>query len=135
MANEIKQAQQSPRLENGTLYWYYGDSVKIDFKFDITIYGNAYSLGENDYAIIEVFNNKGIPFNTYASNNTNSNIVTASEDSNILVVSFTLTPTNSLTFKPTQYKYNIRLVRGVGEEGSEVYYKDTLINQNTIIVE
>ena len=56
MANTtLETAKQSPRYENGKLYWYLGDNFKITFTINITKDDKPYTLQPTDKIIIEFF--------------------------------------------------------------------------------
>ena len=57
--SDIKSAKSSPRLENGILKWYHGDSFQIEWEINLTQNGEPYEYDSNDELIFSFFNKPG----------------------------------------------------------------------------
>ena len=53
--SEIKPAKSSPRIENGVLRWYHGDSFQIEWEINLTQNGRSYEFDENDELIFSFY--------------------------------------------------------------------------------
>ena len=53
----IKLAEQSPRIEDGIIKWYAGDTFELNFEFEFSdTEGNVISSEETDYLEFKIFN-------------------------------------------------------------------------------
>lgn len=72
----IPAAKQSPRIENGVLHWYAGDTFTIYLEFELEDQdGEEVILGENDIAKIEFFDSKEDTVKVFEFESPNGNTV------------------------------------------------------------
>lgn len=55
MANTIKPASSSPRVEGSTLKWYVGDTFIINWTFEVTSDGEEYTFASDDSITFEFY--------------------------------------------------------------------------------
>ena len=109
----IKQAEQSPRIENGVIRWYYGDTFKLELELEFTNdNGDIVNIQPTDEISISFKNHR----DTVIYENTfNTNTITLD-----------MTEELSQKFKVGEYYYTVKL-------NSE--YITTLMKNNKVVVE
>ena len=112
----VDAALPSPRIVNGIIMWYEGDSFEISLKLSLKdADGNNHMLSAGDRAFVEIKNDKMKTVKEFVFSNVNENIL-----------SMTFDRETSAMFPVGKYFYDVRL------EGA---YNTTVAKNNRIKVE
>lgn len=111
--SNIPNAKQSPRLDNGVLAWYQGDTFSLQIELDMT---------DQDGVAVEATGDVEVVFR---------------DDCHNIVKEFTCTPSNNII--TLNFNEDVSALFPIGEYTYDMYYngehRTTIANDNKVVVE
>lgn len=113
----LENAKMSPRIENGTIFWYEGDGFSLSLTLELTdADGESVDIAADDEITITFEDKRGEEIKTFEFENVENNTVTLKFTDEVTAL-----------FKAGKYKYDITIVHGG--------IRTTLAKGNDVIVE
>lgn len=102
MSNTLPGAKPSPRVTEGRLYWYEGDTFAMDILLDLTDQdGEPLDIGAGDTLTLTFYNHAGKPVHSVTYSSITGNKVTLTVDETV-----------SGKFAKGEYTYDARYIHG-----------------------
>lgn len=111
----LPSAKRSPRIENGVIYFYEGDTFSIGIEVEIDKVGEDYEMRPEDVVEVTFYDCRRRPVYQFSESGITNNEITFTVDENITTV-----------FRRGEYTYDMKL------KGERVV---TLAKDNELIVE